>query len=62
MKISSFNFEIINKKKHYINIDKLKEKSKYDYIFDNHSNQGKIDIESIINIIYNNKKKTDSIE
>ena len=62
MKISSFNFEIINKKKHYINIDKLKEKSKYDYIFDNHLNQGKIDIENIINMIYNYKNKIDDIK
>ena len=62
MKISSFNFEIINKKKHYINIDKLKEKSKYDYIFDNHLNQSKIDIESIINMIYNYKNKIDDIK
>ena len=62
MKICSFNFEIINKKKHYININELKEKQKYDYIFDNPLNEGKIDIESIIDMIYDYKSKIDDIK
>ena len=62
MKICSFNFEIINKKKHYININELKEKQKYYYIFDNPLNEGKIEIESIIDMIYDYKSKIDDIK
>ena len=64
MKISNFNFEIINKRKHYINTNKLKEKekSKIEYIFDNDLIDDKIDIEKIIDMIFEYKNKIDEMK
>ena len=58
MKICNFHFEIINKKKHFINIDDIKEKSKLKYIFDKKFNDdNKINVEDMIDLICDYKKK-----
>ena len=59
MKICNFNFEIINKKEHYINIEDLSENSKVklEYIHDNKLNNKQLNIESIIDSLYVYKNK-----
>ena len=58
MKICNFHFEIINQKKHFINIDDIKEKSKLKYIFDDDiNNDNEINVESLIDLIYDYKNK-----
>ena len=62
MKICNFNFEIINKKKHLIDPDSLKEKFKVEYIFDNKLNNELIDIDNIIDLLYDYKKKIENLK
>ena len=59
MKICNFNFEIINKKEHYINTEDLSENSKVklEYIYDNKLNNKQLNIESIIDSLYVYKNK-----
>ena len=59
MKICNFNFEIINKKEHYINTEDLTENSKVklEYIYNNKLNNKQLNIESIIDSLYVYKNK-----
>jgi hypothetical protein len=58
MKICNFHIEFINQKKHFINIDDIKEKSKLKYIFDDDiNNDNEINVESLIDLIYDYKNK-----
>ena len=59
MKICNFNFEIINKKEHYINTEDLSENSKVklEYIYDSKLNNKQLSIESIIDSLYVYKNK-----
>ena len=62
LKISNFNFEIINNKKYLIDINKLneEEKIKIKYIFNNNINS--LDLNDIINKIYDFKNKYEEIK
>ena len=63
MKICNFNFEIINKKNHFINSDELKEnsKDKLEYIFNKKSNDI-IHVENLIDSLYEYKNKLEEMK
>lgn len=62
MKICNFNFEIINKKKHFININEIKEKNKIEFIFDNKREDNQIDVDNMIDLLYDYKNKVEEMK
>ena len=63
MKICNFNFEIINKKNHFINTDELKEnsKNKLEYIFNKKPNDI-ITVENLIDSLYEYKNNFEEMK
>lgn len=63
MSVTNFNFEIINKKKYFIDIDELndEEKIKLKYIYE-YNIDNKLDLDEIINNLYDYKIKFENLK
>lgn len=65
MDVTNFNYEILNKKKYYIDINKLKRDDiiKLKYIYENNNVvNNKLDLDKIINDLYDYKKRFESLK
>ena len=64
LSMNNFNFEIINRKKYFIDINKLddEEKTKLKFIFGNNLNNNILDLDEIINYMYDYKNIFDNLK